>query len=134
MDLMHYFAYVTLLLTLLVTLIAESTARPFADLDTFVSTPLEFDDTYFPNYPQRTVVSQKNSLLSRLRRGYYYIDDGEITPVNPNEFQSSGRRRQDTPGTYNANDADNSDNVRYTPLVRYHQTKHKKLFVPNLFG
>lgn len=128
------------MLCLLFTLIAESTARAFTDLDTFISTPVDIDDRfsdeYFGNYQTRPV-APKDSLLNRLRRGYYYIDDGEITPVNPTDITQNvqtGRRRQDTGDSYNSNESDNS--ARYQPLVRYHQThtKRKKLFVPNFFG
>ncbi|XP_037814156.1 uncharacterized protein LOC119605244 [Lucilia sericata] len=134
MDLMHLIPYITLLLCLLFTLIAETSARAFTDLDTFISTPVDiddrFNDEYFSNYQTRPV-APKDSLLNRLRRGYYYIDDGEITPVNPTDIQT-GRRRQDT-GDSNESD---QNGVKYTPLVRYHQThaKRKKLFVPNFFG
>ncbi|KAM7343482.1 uncharacterized protein ACRADG_010482 [Cochliomyia hominivorax] len=139
MDLMHTISYLTLVLCLLFTLIAESSARAFTDLDTFISTPVDIDDRfsneYFNNYQTRPVAS-KDSLLNRLRRGYYYIDGGEITPVNPTDINQnvpSGRRRQDD--SYNSNESD-PNNARYTPLVSYHQThaKRKKLFVPNFFG
>lgn len=123
------------MLCLLITLIAETTGRSFNDLDTFISTPVDigsgFNDDYFANYQTRPSAS-RDSLLNRLRNGYYYIDDGKISPVNPTDFSQNiptGRRRQD------ANEADQND-VKYTPVVRYHQphAKHKKLFVPNFFG
>ncbi|XP_054737814.1 uncharacterized protein LOC129244224 [Anastrepha obliqua] len=60
--------------------------------------------------------------LSRLRRGYYYVENGYITAIP--ESVINGNRRADTGTTSTVNEAKNK---------RTHG-KRKKLFVPNLFG
>lgn len=64
--------------------------------------------------------------LSRLRRGYYYVEDGYITAIPESLLYAN--RRVDTVSS-------NSDGV--TPSAAKNKRtngKRKKLFVPNLFG
>lgn len=129
-------------MTVFWTIITEISAAPYGDIDKIISSPVgaidRLDENYYVNYPPPV---QKTSLLGHLKRGYYYVDDGDITPVNPNSFNRKlpqGQRRQDAAAiSPNSLESDNlPDGVRFTPLVRYKQThtKRKKLFVPNFFG
>ncbi|KAL9919791.1 uncharacterized protein ACN427_001584 [Glossina fuscipes fuscipes] len=128
-----YFILPIMLSILMISFVSKTKAFPAYsdDIDDFVSTqPLDSvnppaDDNYYLSSRSSSFDplprQQRDSLLNRLNRGYYYIDNGVITPV-------SGARRQDN---------DESRNVKFTPpLERYKrtETKRKKLFVPNLFG
>ncbi|CAD7013136.1 uncharacterized protein LOC101457300 [Ceratitis capitata] len=64
--------------------------------------------------------------LSRLRRGYYYVEDGYITAIPESAILAN--RRVDTV-------APNGDETTAN-AGKYKRThgKRKKLFVPNLFG
>uniref|UniRef100_A0A1A9WHU4 Uncharacterized protein n=1 Tax=Glossina brevipalpis TaxID=37001 RepID=A0A1A9WHU4_9MUSC len=120
-----YFIMLTVMMTIFTN--RTTTALPAESdyISDFISTPLDSFNSADNNYLSSRSSSseplprqQRDSLLNRLNRGYYYIDNGVITPV-------SGARRQE------------ADNVIFTPpLERYKrtETKHKKLFVPNLFG
>lgn len=135
------------MLSVLLTIISEISAGPYGEFDRIISSPVgavdRLDDDYYVNYRPRQN-APRNSLLSRLRRGYYYIDDGAITPVSPNQIAAAapkapkGQRRQDFDGFLpnSINDDNLPNGVKFTPLVRYKQTKtnRKKLFVPNFFG
>ncbi|XP_075167150.1 uncharacterized protein LOC142239255 isoform X2 [Haematobia irritans] len=79
-----------------------------------------------------------DDIIDNLKSGYYYIDNGVITRVKSDPLRSTlppGRRRQDSQDS-SAVSSNLPSGVKFTPLVRYKQTKtnRKKLFVPNLFG
>ncbi|XP_017488732.1 PREDICTED: uncharacterized protein LOC108376981, partial [Rhagoletis zephyria] len=104
--------------------IASVNAKPTLTLlDGYVDT---IDRDYIVPY-QKPITDYH---LSRLRRGYYYVEDGFITAVP--ESVIYGNRRVDTVTT-NSGD---SSTVDAAQLVNYKRThaKRKKLFVPNLFG
>ncbi|XP_013102422.1 uncharacterized protein LOC106083742 [Stomoxys calcitrans] len=75
-----------------------------------------------------------DGIIDNLRTGYYYIDNGVITAVRRTDATPPpGRRRQDSA---TGSPSDLPHGVKFTPLVRYKQTKtkRKRLFVPNFFG
>lgn len=78
-----------------------------------------YNDDYYSDYATRRSGEQSDHILSSLKRGYYYIDNGSIIPV----------RRSDDPNTGYVH-------YSYTPIAHYRKqrSEHKKLFVPNFFG
>ncbi|XP_050323799.1 uncharacterized protein LOC126755347 [Bactrocera neohumeralis] len=64
--------------------------------------------------------------LSRLRRGYYYVEDGYITAI-PESFLYANRRVDTVSSSVNSATPNAAKNKRT-------DGKRKKLFVPNLFG
>ncbi|XP_073811660.1 uncharacterized protein [Musca autumnalis] len=99
--------WITLALLLIFTV--EIYSKPIYDI---------YDDlSYYSDVTTRRPREQPKTVLSTLKTGYYYIDNGSITPV---------RRTDDPYGGYS----------HYTPIVRYRkqQTQRKKLFVPNFYG
>ncbi|XP_037956460.1 uncharacterized protein LOC119686073 [Teleopsis dalmanni] len=74
--------------------------------------------------------SKIDSRFTRLRRGYYYVDDDYVDEVPvayvPEAAKRAAERRQDR----------TRNSLQYTPVVKYKHTraKKKKLFVPNFFG
>ncbi|XP_061399087.1 uncharacterized protein LOC133334784 [Musca vetustissima] len=102
--------WITFTLFFIMTFATEITAKPTYDI---------YNDDYSDYAPRRST-EQSSHILSSLKRGYYYIDNGSIVPV----------RRSDDP------DTGYSHYSYYTPIVHYRKqhTEHKKLFVPNFFG
>lgn len=108
-------------------LICLTTAKPSSSYPALESFDAIDADNYYIPYAEPIT----DFRLSRLRRGYYYVDNGFITAV-PGSALPGGRRRLDSEAAKSAEERQDS----YTPLLRYRQqrTKRKKLFVPNLYG
>lgn len=84
-----------------------------------------------------------DGIIDNLKTGYYYIDNGSITAVKPtnpldatDQAPPVGKRRQDATINRGVDVNQLPSGVKFTPLVRYKQTKTKRktLFVPNFFG
>lgn len=136
-----------LLLTFALTFISEISAGPiYRDIDRFIESPVgsidRFDDDYYLNYRQDTQRQPNVLPIDRLKRGYYFVDNGSIRPVTKPESvqapstqaQAATRRQDNFSNTVDINSLPGG--VKFTPLVRFKQTetRRKRLFVPNLFG
>ncbi|XP_013102409.1 uncharacterized protein LOC106083734 [Stomoxys calcitrans] len=138
---MHFQPSIAFRLTLFLAIITfkQIAAAPaYNDIDRIIQSPVgsidRLDDDYYISYDRPLDRQPKYLNSESIKPGYYYIDNGAITPVSRRDVYS-GQRRQDT--LSNSDDASNlSNGVKFTPLVRYKQTetRHKKLFVPNFFG
>ncbi|XP_011187316.1 uncharacterized protein LOC105215212 isoform X2 [Zeugodacus cucurbitae] len=101
----------------LVTLVNGKPAVTF--LDGYVDT---IDRDYIVPYQQPIT----DYHLSRLRRGYYYVEDGFITAIPESLLYAN--RRVDTVSSNGVAATTNGAKNKRT------HGKRKKLFVPNLFG
>ncbi|KAM8714253.1 hypothetical protein ACLKA7_014396 [Drosophila subpalustris] len=136
MELMQYYTWLSLLLSIFICKLTQISAKPtYYDLDSY-------ENSYDTNYHHRSYdTGTGNSYtltygkpltadhLDKLNTGYYYVDNGYIAPV-PSSSASSQRSL-----TRNSDDV-LSDGYRIAPIARYRRTrtKRKKLFVPNFFG
>ncbi|XP_018805029.1 PREDICTED: uncharacterized protein LOC108978959 [Bactrocera latifrons] len=87
-------------------------------------------DGYFDRIEHDYIVPYRQPItdyhLSRLRRGYYYVEDGYITAI-PESLLHANRRVDTVSSRVNSARSNAAKNNRTNG-------KHKKLFVPNLFG
>ncbi|XP_068147177.1 uncharacterized protein [Drosophila tropicalis] len=136
MNLTNLYTWICFLLTIIICKISQSLAKPtYAyDLDSSYET---YDTDRYGNGDNSYSLTYGKPLtedrLKKLNTGYYYVDDGYIAPVYGST--STNQRRHDP--TYSDDSTSGlPNNVRFTPIVRYKQTrtKRKKLFVPNFFG
>ncbi|XP_067634190.1 uncharacterized protein [Eurosta solidaginis] len=127
MDCKKCYAFICLTFAAICNLIGDVDGKPTVTLyDGYVDT---IDREYIVPYQQPIT----DYHLSRLRRGYYYVEDGFITAIP--ESAILAKRRADATATASSSSAQSSAS-NAAQLAKYKRThgKRKKLFVPNLFG